>query len=76
MCHDRGYHFVPFLHKNRCLKNKTWLGSHILFYMDMYPMETNSRIKIYFKNVLFLKIFTFCIASVYISDGQRVAMKM
>ena len=50
-------HFQWFLHKNWGLKNKTWVGSHGFFFMDTSHGNTNFRIKIYFKNVIFSEIF-------------------
>ena len=45
-------HLQWFSHKNWGLKNKTWVRSHVFFFMDTSHGNTNSRIKIYFKNVI------------------------
>ena len=69
-------HFQWFLHKNWDLKNKTWVGSHVFFFMDTSHGNTNSRIKIYFKNVIFSKIFPSFHYKHCFFDGQELAIKM
>ena len=46
------------------------------FFMDTSHGNTNSRIKIYFKNVIFSKIFTSFHYKHCFFDGQELAIKM
>ena len=61
--HDRRGHFVPFsVIFAQKLRFELWrikLGWEVMFslFMDTSHGNTNSRIKIYFKNVIFSKIF-------------------